>query len=302
MRYLVEHWRGRHSLARSFWLNGLAANLVAVAVLAPMALVVAGPARNSPPAMLVGLVTMWGVAVVVTVWQVVGTWRAADRHCRNGRALWGRTAQAALVVLTLQGGLGLIDGGRQINHMAKLALGRDGLWTQVDRDGDAIVISGFITFATPERLDALLAQPDAPRRVRFDSPGGYVGPAQTLRDIIERTGLETEATARCESACTLAFVGGKARLGRLGASFGFHGFTLPGVARSGIAAEEELVKRAWRERGIDGGFVDQAFATAGPAMWHPSLAELVEAKFVTHVVVDGKVLDAAQYCRTNTCR
>ncbi len=302
MRYLVDHWRGRHSLARSFWLNGLAANLTAVLVLAVMALVIAGPARSSPPAMLAGLVFMWVVAVLVTLWQVVGTWRAAAQQCRAGRALWGRAAQLVLVALTIQGVAALIDGGRQINHMAKLALGRDGLWTQVELDAGAIAISGFITFETPDRLDELLSQPDAPRLVRLDSPGGYVGPAKTLRETIERLGLDTEAAGRCESACTLAFVGGVARLARPSTGFGFHGFTLPGVARSDIAGEEDIVKRSWRERGINSTFIDHAFAAAGAAMWHPSLGELVAAKFVTHVVVDGKVLDAAQYCRANDCR
>jgi hypothetical protein len=305
MRYLRDHWRGHHSLARSFWLNGLAANLAAVVVLVAMTLVIAGPARNSPPAMLAGLVGMWAVALLVTVWQVVGTWRSAVRHVQEGQGsrLWARAAQLVLVGLVAQGAVALYDGSRQIGHMARLALGIDGLWTKVARghDSTTVTVTGFITFATPDRLDELMAEGGPPRRIRFDSPGGYVGPAKTLRETIERLGLDTEAAGRCESACTLAYVGGAARLTQPGTSFGFHGFTLPGVSRADIAAEENLVKASWRERGIAPGFVDQAFAAAGPAMWKPSLAELVAAKFVTGVVVDGRVVDAEAYCGNHDC-
>lgn len=306
MRYLIDHWHGRHSLARSFWLNGLGATVVTLGVLGGMALVIGGPARNSPPAMLVGLLGMWAVAVLVTLWQVVGTWRAASLYCQTHAprwlVWWGRVTQVVLVLIVFQGCIGLYNGGKQINHMAKLALGRDGLWTHVARDDGAIAISGFITFETPPQLDALLVQPDAPRRIRLDSPGGYVGPAKTLRETVTRLGLETEAVERCESACTLIFANGATRRARLGTSFGFHGFTLPGIARTYLAAEEELIKQSWRARGIDGAFVDHAFAASGDAMWHPSLSELVAAKFVTHVVVDGQAMDAPHYCQANDCR
>lgn len=301
MRYLLDHWRGRHSLVRSFWLNGLAANVAAVAFLTAMTLVVAGPAKDSPPAMLAGLLVMWGGAVALTVWQVVGTWRAADAHCRTGRGrLWGRVAQLALLALVLRAAATLYDGGLQIGHLTRLVLGRDGLTTSVARDGEAVLVSGSITFATPGKLQRLLESPDAPRRVRFDSPGGYVGPAQRLRELIERSGAETEVVGRCESACTLAFIAGSQRLAGPGTRFGFHGFSLPGVPRAEIAAEEERVKLAWRRRGVDADFIDHAFA--GTEMWLPSLEELAAANFVTHVAADGKVTDARAYCLEHDCR
>lgn len=300
MRYLLDHWRGRHSLARSFWLNGLAANATAVAFLMVMTLVVAGPAKDSPPAMLAGLLAMWSGAVALTAWQVVGTWRAADNHCRGGgRRLWGRVAQLTLLALVLKSATTLYDGGQQIGHLTRLVLGRDGLTTEVARDGEAVVVSGYITFATPDKVRRLLDGADAPHRVRFDSPGGYVGPAQRLRELIEDSGADTEALGRCESACTLAFIAGRRRLAQPETRFGFHRFSLPGVPRTEIAAEEERVKQAWHRRGIDAAFIDHAFA--GPDMWQPSLAELAAANFVTHVAADGKVIDARAYCATNPC-
>lgn len=303
MRYLLDHWRGRHSLARSFWLNSLAANGVAVIVLTAMTLLIVGPARDSPPAMLAGLVVMWSVILTLSLWQVVGTWRAADNHRRStGRPLWPRLTQALLVILVVRGGVVAYDGGLQIHHMAKLALGRDGLWTVVARDGEGIRVTGFVTFATPGKLTEQLAATVEPARIRFDSTGGYVGPAKTLREIIQARGLDTEVVGRCESACTLAFVGGAARLAGPEAQFGFHGFTLPGVARSEIAAEEAVVKRSWLERGIQAGFVERAFAANGAGMWRPSLQEMVEANFVTHIVADGKVQDAREWCRAHDCR
>jgi len=95
--YLVNHWRGELPLGVAFWLNGFLLSLGSSGLL----LLVMGN-WDYLPYETVSLI-FWAIVVVVfvplSVWQVVGIWRSADRHQqRGGQAIWATLAKVAIVL------------------------------------------------------------------------------------------------------------------------------------------------------------------------------------------------------------
>jgi hypothetical protein len=95
--YLARHWRGELKLPLSFWVNGVLLNLLVD--LALLELIFARHPAGPPNAygwfaMLALMVSM----TIVTVWQLVGIWRSAQRHSARGRPLWGRLARVAVII------------------------------------------------------------------------------------------------------------------------------------------------------------------------------------------------------------
>jgi len=87
-KYISEHWKGEHSLAKSFFINVLFAYLLSV-------LVLVGLAQHIRINAYVGL----GVFLVVIVWGLVGTTRAAIRILRNKEKSIFEKINAVLVLL-----------------------------------------------------------------------------------------------------------------------------------------------------------------------------------------------------------
>src|ERR1043165_5038765 len=88
--------------------------------------------------------------------------------------------------------------------------------------GTVIEISGALIGPVGEQFSAVLEQTPNARRVRLDSIGGTIATALENQSLIVARGLETEVRHMCNSACTIAFLGGKKRYAMRGARIGFH--------------------------------------------------------------------------------
>jgi hypothetical protein len=89
----------------------------------------------------------------------------------------------------------------------------------------AILIEGVISEETPRLVDTLLKHQAGVRMIFFDSPGGDLFGGIALGKTISRGDLQTIVNrgAECESACALAFLGGRSRYVLTDAAkFGFH--------------------------------------------------------------------------------
>lgn len=114
-RGFLRHWRGEVSLARAFWLHLVVLSAVGSALsswldksVLPATPLLAGSPRLHAAAG-VGLLA---ASTALTVWQVVGTWRAARvAYAQTGRRLWPFAARVVIVwavvlgVYTLLGAL-----------------------------------------------------------------------------------------------------------------------------------------------------------------------------------------------------
>jgi hypothetical protein len=78
-QFIRRHWRGEYSLPRAFWVNIVLLNLVILIV----SVILVDSVYAEPAG-------WWVIAVMVTVmiinpcvvgsWQIIGTWRSANRH------------------------------------------------------------------------------------------------------------------------------------------------------------------------------------------------------------------------------
>jgi hypothetical protein len=97
MNYFEKHWRGKQSLAISYWINAVLVSAVihflcgALTAIAP----IADPVALSRVALFIGVVTLF----IITPWQWVGLWRSAKNHMAlTHRAFWAKLARAQIAL------------------------------------------------------------------------------------------------------------------------------------------------------------------------------------------------------------
>ena len=145
-------------------------------------------------------------------------------------------------------------------------------------DARVVEIVGGLVGATAEKLRAVLAQAPDVRTVRLESAGGILAVGIEVQAAIATRGLETEVLGTCNSACTVAFLGGKVRHAFVGARFGFHRASAEG---EGPSVADLIVRGLYLHAGVAEVFVDRVLGTPHAEMWFPSLTELRESGFVS---------------------
>ena len=283
--YLVRHWRGELSLARSYWLNtsllstvfGLAVNLLSLLDI-----------TTHPRGYSLLIVAMWIVVFMIIPWQLVGLWRSAANYIKEADGgIWGRVVQV-LVVLGVLYNLNILLNTAipQVREYARIALGTDGYSRyrlRVLRQGTEIEVSGAIGFGLTDDMVKHLDANASIRVIHLNSPGGRIAEARRLRDLIAARRLVTYSSEDCHSACVIAFMGGTTRVLRQGAKLGFHRWSFPGTTSEELDSEMRKERLFLVSVGVKSQFVDRAFATPADGMWTPSVDELLRAGVITHV-------------------
>ncbi|MEJ1967309.1 MAG: hypothetical protein WDN03_01530 [Rhizomicrobium sp.] len=99
MRFVVRHWRGEYSLARSFWINGIV--LFVPALIVQLAVVIAarrlGFGHGVP--YVATLATVAALGYLFVLWQLVGIWRSAGRSRAAGRRFWPLAVRVLVVAI-----------------------------------------------------------------------------------------------------------------------------------------------------------------------------------------------------------
>lgn len=108
--FIIKHWRGDYSLGFSFWVIGVLVRLVAAISVVPITGLLVKLTPNSDAITLILINGLWAP---LSLWQLVGIWRAAERHIRSGgKAIWARLAQAMLLLVLLGSGIAMITPAR----------------------------------------------------------------------------------------------------------------------------------------------------------------------------------------------
>jgi hypothetical protein len=150
--------------------------------------------------------------------------------------------------------------------------------------GTVAELSGSFSKVVPLALETVLTRTPSVRTVRFESPGGDVASALVVARILRDRGLDSYVGRGCNSACTLAFLGGQRRFLADGARLGFHRASAPGVAPSRLDA---MLRDAYGQQGVPSGFIDHVLRTPPDSAWFPAREELREAGFVSGPVPAG---------------
>jgi len=307
IRYIGKHWRGEFSLARSFWLHGIAID-IAWQLVTSFAF---KPFDNimSVRALRGDMWIVWSqmaILIPLLIWQMVGTWRAAGIYRRTrAKRLWPALTKiyygfsVAITVVTIAGMMAVhgfliwIDTRPADPWQYTLRLSEDG------RD---LHFSGIIGFETTTDFETVLTNNPNIERLILNSPGGGAAPAFDTAILIESADLETRVDGDCASACTILFSAGTQRV--LGPT-GYIGFHSPFFDLSMVGGDDNfatmldvLLQRFigdFREQNVqwfiahnvDEEFIRRGWTTPSEDMWFPEPGELLASRYATHLDLEA---------------
>ncbi|NIE74126.1 hypothetical protein F3J45_06660 [Pantoea sp. Ap-967] len=281
--YLMRHWRGELSLARSFWVNSVLLSLVWLPMFGLEPLIRAYP--PSPTTLIVALGVLLVSMTAMAVWQGVGTWRSARRHrAQGGSMLWVRVACGLILLdcaytlysVVEDDSLAVLKSAWQVwhapdqlppSHITLLA-------------PDELVIAGGWSLGSADAVRDVLDAHPAVTRVQLDSGGGLLLEAQGIARQVRQKGLITYTDGDCMSACTLVFQAGKERwLGPEG-RLGFHAGALYGSDQQPEAITQ-IYRHTLQDSGLSEDFIQRVLNTPQDAMWFPDVGTLRSEHIIT---------------------
>ncbi len=290
--YILDHWRGRLTLAWAFWVN-----LVGVgSCIYVIQLFTRSHYADDPPgffrATLIGFVVF---RLVVFPWQAVGVLRASDRSLSEVHdAIWPRAAQGGVllgILIVFLDALGIFHAFydmRTWQEVAETAAqeSRPGYELRVSADGETLFLEGFLEPGVTRAVLGALNDHPTVDTVVLESRGGRVYEARGVAKLVVERGLATQVFGECSSACTTAFIGGTLRIVGPTARIGFHRYRLEAwMVRPDVKPEHELFRDLafYRSRGVHTDRLRRALETDFGDMWYPEHAELLEIG-VVHMV------------------
>lgn len=291
--FIVRHWCGKLSLGWSYWGIAFLGNIFALVAIIALNLIFTTEKGYDPAPLFWVNVLTWALLAIIVIWQVVGTWRSATHHAERRTKLGKGTGWASAAKLALI--LGVLRFVGDFTQTGALQLGEyyDMAWRgdprlpaysmRVMRDGTEMEIAGGIKFGLVADFQRVVMASPRIRVVHLHSFGGRVGEAEKLRKEVSSRGLITYVSARCESACTLAYAGGRERWIAASGGLGYHGPAFPGLTPEEKSAAVAGWKAMYAGTGVSASFLDRGLAVPSTEMWRPTVQELVAAKAVTNV-------------------
>jgi hypothetical protein len=287
-----RYWRGRYPVGWSYWaVNVLLGLLLEIAVVWAVH-TYDSDATLDPVPQFFWIAGGGIVLAIVFVWLRVGTWRAAARRARERRqsgfaTFWPRLAQVMLIWPMLQDLLIVLSAVVIVVEYFPIVFQGDPAippyTLRVSADGATITLNGGVRFGLAEDLQAKLTAAPGISRIVLESPGGRIGAAEQVAQVIAAHHLDTSVANECDSMCTRLFVAGKSRTLRPGAKLGFHSghFTDGGVASAfaGAANDQEIVR--YVAAGIDPAFMQRTLKVSSDDIWYPTSDELLAAHVIT---------------------
>ncbi|MFO1060414.1 MAG: hypothetical protein U1E53_26010 [Dongiaceae bacterium] len=287
-RYLVRHWRGELSLRHAVWQSGF---LAYVLLLSPCLTVLIFGANLVPlPLGLFAEPLLWFAVVLAAGWHLVGIWRSAGRAAgADGRPASALPARAAvLLALVIVADLAWVRAVPRALDAFDMVFRDDPEIgphnIRLLSRNTEIEISGGLTIGVADELEAMLARYPETTVIHLNSPGGRMSEGFALQAVIRRHGLITYTGVECDSACTLAFLGGRERWIGPTASLGFHhASAYPGETRREREAEESDLVRGMQGVGVSPAFARRVLDTPFDGLWRPTVQELLDNHVVTGV-------------------
>ncbi|MBF0622987.1 MAG: hypothetical protein HQL54_13790 [Magnetococcales bacterium] len=295
--FFLRHWRGDYSLFRSFWLHLVAVNVVLFGVGA--AFIWLQPLFGVHIRLWLTLMIAGALLLIpISLWQLVGVWRADDHFEEESRkSPWGRIARASLVMMILWVVAMGTSSWPMFTIMLRELVQIDApfqKWSvSYDTERKAIVVDGSLGLGLSASVAEMLDRyPDTEKMV-LSSEGGWTMEGEALRQLIlQRRHITTIQVDRfCASACLLPLTAAKNRVLGLGGQIGLHApDTIANHAFTTLHAQNfywDLLKEA----GIKSWFLDQAREIGRKRTWIPHWKTLGRSGVITHrLIPDGQLL------------
>lgn len=290
--YFIRHWRGELPLPVSFWGNVVFLNLLITMIsrITTFGGFLDGIRWQTAQIVVLSLILF---AVIIGVWQIVGTWRSATSYRAKGgsRVITGIVKLLmAFGVLSLIGNLGIAI--EDFNLRTENAKNQD-FDVYVSENGYELVITGEIGVTISDSVVAQLEQHKAIDTLVLNSHGGDLN--ETFRIINAlysyRNDNEQEITTyvdeHCASACSILFISGDTRILAKGAQLGFHQLQSYATAdpdTSNIERLQRKVSNYFQLQGVSPSFLRDMYQAAPDDMWYPEEELLLTSNVVHHLI------------------
>lgn len=291
--FVARHWRGELPLWISYWVVNFCVGVVSAAVAAVVVTAFRADAGYEPMSIFATFAVLWSAIFAISVWQIVGLWRSANRHIGERaatglRSPWARLAKFAAILMTLNVGVTFArDAVPQLKETTRIAFMGDpdipAYSLRVMRNGTEAEISGGFKYGLTGDFSRLLKENPGIKVVHLHSGGGRIGEAKKLYSVINENGLTTYVSVDCASACTLAFAGGKERYISVKGSLGFHAPSFPGMTAENMKGSIAEQSKLFIKADFAPAFVSRALNTPSSTLWRPGGEELLRAKAITGV-------------------
>ena len=292
MNFVAKNWRGDYRLWVSYWIFGLIGNVAIAIVPLGLAEIFRSKSGFQPINLFAIVVGVWISIIAIAVWQWVGVWRSANNYIEQRSlqlkgAPWAGVAKIMAVLAFIQLGRSAVTFGLpQLTEVTQIAFFDDpdipNYSIRIMRNGTEAEITGGIKYGLTSDFQKIVRASRQMKIVHLNSIGGRIGEGEKLYNLIKDSRLSTYVSARCLSACTLAFSGGNGRVLRHGATLGFHRGSFAGTDAKD-SAELQGQRKIFTAAGFDSHFISRALATPSAEMWEPSESELLNAGVITGI-------------------
>ncbi|WP_373715437.1 hypothetical protein [Roseateles sp.] len=279
--YLSSHWHGEQSLVRSYWVNNmLLATPLAMALTGLMSWISA----KGESLQISAIVLLLGLPLLTSldIWCVVGAWRSAVHHVRDGGSkLWSWLARLTLAAGALQLAVSILFGFLpSLGEYWQMARGIDPIGQvklSVSADGHSLRLDGTIGMGDGQRLIDLLKSEAARdlRRIELTSPGGRVHEAEKMAAALKQRGTASRAVGTCASACTLVFLAGNPRQLTPGAQLGFHRASTGTYNPVFEELANQQLAATYRDLGLPQSMIDKTLRTPSHSIWFAPREDLL---------------------------
>lgn len=291
--FILDHWRGLYSLGVSYWVCGFIITVVSTFGVIAIQAAFASDDGYQPVLIFFTLVCTWLFVAVVTVWQLVGVWRSANRTIEQRRtagrtAPWAGVAKFMVVIGILRTLAAFGDSALpQLGETYRMGFMGDpnlpAYSMRIMRNGTEVEITGGFKYGLTNDFTKLLKASPQIAVVHLNSIGGRIGEAIKLNKVIRDAGLKTYVSNLCASACTVAFAGGTERWLYQSGILGFHGPEFPELSQEDLNAASADQRDIMIRSGYNASFVRKALAVPSKDLWKPTISELQAANVITSV-------------------
>jgi hypothetical protein len=152
---------------------------------------------------------------------------------------------------------------------------------QVLPGGTEIEFRGGLRVGSAKELERILAAVPQAKVLHIESPGGRIGEAKQMMQLVRQRNLTTYTSEYCLSAATLVLIAGNERVIAADAKVGFHAGTFPGATAEQQGEMDNLVRSTMQSAGVSEQFISRVLATPPEQMWYPSFEEMLRNGVVT---------------------
>ncbi|BDU19691.1 hypothetical protein [Dyella sp. GSA-30] len=290
--YIGAHWRGELPLAQSYWINVFLIGFLLL-IVETMMIPLLRAQHLSLTSLLVLLAIYTPLRLVVTVWQVVGTFRSAALS-GSGWAVVVNIVMIFVVLGTIGSGITTVKSFQMIARAAVEQRSMSDFTVGLAPNGKGILAKGTMGIGFADAVQAAFAKYPEQRHLLLDSRGGDVDNGMQLHDYLAaHSDIVVEVDHLCASACTLAFVGASQRLVGPNAEMGFHQMRSiidSNYSKTMVNTQQDSFKGFMSKLGASQSFIDMAFAKQGGDVWVPDGNTLFANHIITGVAIDDRVI------------